>query len=168
MTEWPTISWQAAEPRVLAREREAMPPIAPKLRWLDEGGWEGELPVWPFERAQPPGLLEFLAGRRFTVFIRYPESFPMYPPAFWPLDPMPPVHVRSMGQWHVNPDGSLCLLQSTSAWDPGSTAADLVPKAAGWFLEYLLESAGLIDAMTEAGIVHDHQHDHLLKPSEQD
>lgn len=149
------LSWLEAEPRRLALERASMPSIAPDLDWLQSGGWEGVLPVWPFQRRQPDGLDEFLGGRRVRVRIEYLESFPMTAPRFWPLEPEPPVAVRSMAQWHVMPDGTLCLLQSAAAWDPGGTAADLVPKAAGWFLEYLLLSDDAIEAMTESGIADD-------------
>lgn len=168
MPDWPRISWLDAEPRRLALEREAMPPVAPGLSWLDAGGWEGLLPVWPFTRPQPDGLDDFLGGRRFRVGVEYLESFPMTAPRFLPLDPDPPVGVRSMAQWHVNPDGSLCLLQSAAAWDPMCTAAELVPKAAGWFLEYLLTSDDAIEAMTESGIANDASLDQFFsRPHEQ-
>ena len=162
MSSFPRISWLDAEPRRAALEREAMPPVAPDLAWLPDGGWEGVLPVWPFSRPAPPELPGFLAERRFRVRIEYLESFPMTAPLFWPVDPEPHVSVRSMAMWHVLPDGSLCLFQSMHDWDPCSTAADLVPKAAGWFLEYLLLKDGRIESMTEAGIANDDRLDRLL------
>ena len=47
-----------------------------------------------------------------------------------------------MHTWHVNGDGSLCLMQAADDWQPEDTAADLVRKACGWFVEYLLVEAG--------------------------
>lgn len=164
MSSLPRLSWLEAEPRRVALERETMPGIAPELRWLEDGGWEGVMPVWPFYRPEPPGLGAFLDGRRFHVRIQYLESFPMTAPVFWPVDPNPPLSVRSMAMWHVLPDGSLCLFQKMYDWDPTWTAAHLVPKAAGWFLEYLLLSADRIESMTEAGIWNDGGLDHLLDP----
>jgi hypothetical protein len=167
MDELPRISWLEAEPARANRERDAMLLVAPNLEWLDSGGWEGVLPVWPFERPEPPRLHDFVGEQRFRVRIEYPQSYPMTAPKYWPLEPQPPLIVRSMAQWHVNPDGSLCMFQSAAAWDPWATAADLVPKAAGWFLEYLLQQAGAIERMTESGIVLDDQLDHLLDPTTQ-
>lgn len=166
MAQCPRISWLEAEPRRLALEREAMTPVAPELSWLGARGWEGLLPLWPFPRPQPDGLEKFLSGRRFRVHVEYLESFPMTAPRIWPLDPDPPIGVRSMAEWHVNPDGSLCLLQSATAWDPISTAADLVPKAAGWFLEYLLMAEDAIDTMTESGIANEASLDHFFSRTE--
>lgn len=139
-----------------------MPAVAPDLVWQVWGGWKGRLPIWPFDRPQPAGLERYLAGRRFQVTVDYLQSFPMTPPRFLPVDPEPDIYVRSMAEWHVSPDGSLCLFQTAAAWDPFARAADLVPKAAGWFLEYMLLVDGRVDAMTEAGIAHDDSLDVLL------
>jgi hypothetical protein len=73
--------------------------------------------------------------------------------------------VRTQHDWHVNGDGTVCLFQSASDWTGGDTAADLVVKSAGWFLEYLLMEAGLIERMTANGIVSDPVHDHLFAPA---
>ena len=79
-----------------------------------------------------------------------------------PLDPQPDPMVRTQHAWHVNGDGTLCLLQTASDWDGTGTAAELVLKAAGWFLEYLLMEAGRIEQMSTAGIVNDDSWDDLL------
>jgi hypothetical protein len=143
------------------RELEAMPAAAPQLAWTGES-WSGELPVWPFERPEAPALNDYLGGRRMSVEVRYYESFPMVAPRFIPIDPVAPLSVRTMNRWHVAGDGSLCLFQNSTDWDPFCTAADLVPKAAGWFLEYLLMSDGVVDGMTTAGIAGDDSLDHLF------
>lgn len=157
------ISWIDAEPRRVADELALVPLVAPDLEWTGRS-WVGLLPAWPFTRVQPPQLDSFLGGSRFSVRVEYLESFPMTAPRFYPVDPVPPVWTRSMHAWHVNPDGSLCLLQSTDAWDPASSAADLVSKAAGWFLEYHLLDRDLVPSMTVAGIVNDDRLDHLFRP----
>lgn len=149
------------DPLRLARELEAMPAAAPQLAWMGEH-WAGELPVWPFERTKPPALGDYLAGRRFSVEIRYYESFPMTAPRFIPIDPVPPIAVWTMNRWHVAGDGSLCLFQNFTDWDPFCTAADMVPKAAGWFLEYLLMGDGVVEEMTCLGIAVDDSLDHLF------
>jgi hypothetical protein len=59
---------------------------------------------------------------------------------------------------------SVCSRLPTS-WTGIETAADLVVKAAGWFLEYLLMDAGLIEHMSENGIANDDLLDHFFSPS---
>ena len=149
------------DPLRLKRELEAMPAAAPQITWMGDH-WAGELPVWPFGRPEPPALSDYLARRRFSVEIRYYESFPMSAPRFIPIDPDPPIAVWTMNRWHVAGDGSLCLFQNFTDWDPFCTAADLVPKAAGWFLEYLLMSDGVVEEMTPRGIAVDDSLDHLF------
>lgn len=149
------------DPLRLARELEAISAAASQLTWTGEH-WAGELPVWPFERPEAPALKEYLAGRRFAVEVRYYESFPMVAPRFIPIDPVPPIGVWTMNRWHVAGDGSLCLFQNFTDWDPFGTAADLVPKAAGWFLEYLLMCDGAVEEMTPNGIAVDDSLDHLF------
>jgi hypothetical protein len=162
MADWSRTSWVEAEPMSATRERSAMATIAPELAWIDGGGWEGLAPVWPFDRRVPEGLGAFLAGRRFRLRVEYPQGFPMAAPRVVPLDPEPDPRVRTQHDWHVNPDGTLCLFQSASDWSGRDTAADLVVKASGWFLEYQLMEAGLIERMTVNGIVNDPVHDHLF------
>jgi hypothetical protein len=62
----------------------------------------------------------------------------------------------------VNGDGSLCLLQTADDWHPDASAADLIVKAVGWFLEYLLMVDDRIEAMTTSGIATDPALDELL------
>lgn len=157
------VSWLEAEPASAAREQEAVPAVAPDLTWnVDTGGWSGRLPLWPFDRSAPPELDAVVGGERLEVRIEYPQSYPMAEPRFEPTDPEPRILMRSMAEWHVLPDGGLCLLQDAVQWDGTGTAADLIPKAAGWFLEYLLMQRGLIEQMTVNSIVNDDSLDHLF------
>jgi hypothetical protein len=151
---WPRQSWQEAEPTRVATERTAMAESAPEMRWTDDGagGWEGTAPAWPFERDQPAGLERLLKGRRLRLRVAYSEAFPAIEPALRPLDPEPPIQRRTDHAWHINGDGTLCLLRTADLWTGRETAADLVVKAAGWFIEYLLMEAGAIRMMTENGI----------------
>lgn len=142
-----------------------MAAAAPGLAWrgdLPAGGWQGLAPVWAASRPMPEGLQSFLAGRRMRLRITYSEGFPMVPPRLYPLDPEPEVIARTDHRWHVEGDGALCLMQSTSDWHPSETAADLVRKASGWFVEYLLMTEGHIDQMTERGLVEDASLDDLI------
>lgn len=158
-------SWLAAESTRVVKEREAMSGIAPDLRWCDEdpaGGWDGIVPIWPFDRSAPPDLDAFLDGRRLKVRIQYLQSFPMVEPKFWPIDPEPEIVHRTDARWHVLGDGALCLFQDASDWTGRETAAELIPKAAGWFLEFLLMQRGVIEEMTEEGIAVDPSLDRLF------
>ncbi len=160
-------SWLKAEPSRAAEERQRVPEVAPELVWDGEnpaGGWTGPLPPWPFDRPQPPGLEEFLAGRRLNIRIEYLQAFPMVEPKFWPLDPVPDIVHRTDARWHVLGDGALCLFQNASDWTGRESAADLIPKAASWFLEFLLMKDDSVDEMTEEGLANDSSRDHLLVP----
>jgi hypothetical protein len=162
---WPRRSWLEAEPKRLASEKEAMRAIVSNLKWIDDdpaGGWKGPVPEWPFDRPAPPHLEDFLADRRLSVRVEYLQSFPMVEPKVWPLDPEPEPRCRTDARWHVLGDGSLCLLRSASDWTGRETAADLVVKASGWFLEFLLMEAGLIEEMTVDGIANDPRLDDLF------
>jgi hypothetical protein len=86
----------------------------------------------------------------------------MTPPAVWPLDPEPSIEHRTQHAWHVNGDGSLCLLETTFAWTGRDPAAELIVKAAGWFIEYLLMSAELITQMTSTGLSRDLSLDQVI------
>lgn len=154
-------SWVAAEPTVLRREQAAMRERAPDMAWSDNvtapdgrqgAGCEGLAPAWGSERPQPPGVDELLAGRRLRLQVIYREGSPMVPPMLFPVDPEPPPDRRTQHYWHINPDGSLCLLRSADDWQPTDTAADLVCKASGWLIEYLLIEEGHMDGMTMRGI----------------
>lgn len=162
--------WFDAHPQRLAREHEAMAAYA-SMKWDehlsrpdhdDGGGWTGVVPPWPFERPEPPELDAFLAGARLTAVVLCLQAHPAVKPRVYPVDPEPDPRIRTMNAWHLSGDGSLCLTQRAYDWDGSECAADLVPKAAGWFLEFLLVSRGHLDRMTEAGIaVHD-ELDHMF------
>jgi hypothetical protein len=159
------VSWRNAEPAVLAREHSAMAAVAPELVWRDDdsaGGWRGFVPEWPFERPRPRGLNDFLAGARLTVLVQYLQAYPMVAPRVYPLEPQTDFGIWTLHDWHVNGDGSLCLLQIASDWTGRSTAADLIVKAAGWFLEFLLLERKVRPSMTECGVVDDDSLDELF------
>lgn len=169
-----TISWTEAEPARLDRERAAMEGLTDELSWREDldhrgrlwSGWSGLAPIWAAERDAPPGLEDFLAGRRLPVSVVYPEGFPMIPPLVVPLDDaggllVPPAY-RTMHEWHVMGDGSLCLLQTAVDWHPNNTASELVVEASGWFVEYLLMQDGKAERMTEQGIGTDTSLDEVI------
>lgn len=155
------IRWFEDEPARLEREIDAMKPVAPDLAW-NGTYWSGELPLWPMERPEPLGLRDYVGSRRFEVEVHYFESFPMVAPRFVPVDPTPPLMARTMNKWHVLGDGGLCLFQNFTDWDPHWTAADVVPKAAGWFLEYLLMEDGHIETMSDTGLASNAELDGLI------
>jgi len=157
----PAISWWEAEPDVAAREKDAMARHAPDMQWAEDlvwrggrrtVGWRGKAPSWGADRPKPLGVDELLAERRLDLLVVYPEAFPVIPASLFSLDPDPPMNRRTLHRWHINGDGSLCLMQSAEDWHLTDTAADLVRKASGWFIEYLLVEAGKLEAMTESGI----------------
>jgi hypothetical protein len=161
----PARSWWQDEPSRLAAEQAAMEAVAPSLEWQDDepsGGWQGAVPVWPFARPQPTGLQRLLGGMPLAVRIVCGHAFPMVEPTVRPLSIEVPFQSLGWTSWHVGPDGSLCLLQESTMWDPGAAAADLIPKISGWYLEYQLMLTGDIEAMTECGIVDDDSLDALL------
>jgi hypothetical protein len=171
MSDRTPISWVEAEPERMAAERGAMAVTAPDLTWRDDllwpggrlaYGWLGQAPVWAADRPKPPGIDELLDGRRLEVAVLYPEAFPAVPPALFPQDPKIPLERRTQHRWHVNGDGSLCLMQTVDDWQLTATAADLVRKASGWFIEYLLVDREEVEAMTERGIFLDTSLDDML------
>lgn len=158
-------TWIEAESKCVAKERQAMADIAPEMVWLaDEaaGGWEGLAPKWPIRRPEPESLDGFLGGRQLRLRVEYSQAHPMVQPTLIPLDPEPPIERRVDHSWHVNGDGSLCLLQTAYQWTGRDTAADLVAKASGWFIEYLLLERGAVTAMTENGLHADDALDALI------
>jgi len=147
-------SWWQAEPDLLCREQQAMATLAPELVWVSAGPgrWAGPAPIWPFERPAPPGLIGLLAGRRLELEVHYSHAFPIVAPKVWSINPQPTLEQRIQHAWHVNGDGSLCLLGNAAIWTGRDPAAELVVKAAGWFIEYLLLTDRRIEEMTNAGI----------------
>jgi hypothetical protein len=168
------ISWTEAEPARREREHEAMAALTGELVWRDNlrhrgrmwSGWAGPVPAWAAERAAPLGMDELLADRRLHLFVLYPEGFPMIPPWLVPVndggEPLVEPAYRTMHEWHVMGDGSLCLLQTAVDWHPNNTAAELVVEASGWFVEYLLMRDDKIKQMTERGIGVDTSLDEII------
>jgi len=111
------------------------------------GGWVGTAPDWPFERDRPPDLDAFLGGGTFSLESAAGPAHPAAIPGVHPIDPVPDLYVRTNQAWHVMGDGSLCLLQSALDWTGRELAAELIVKAAGWYLEFLLLQAERIEAM---------------------
>ncbi|MCK2032202.1 hypothetical protein [Microbacterium sp. KSW4-4] len=120
-------------------------------------GWHGRLPIWPFARAAP---CQFESGvRGLDLLMLFPQSYPMTMPHLHPLDPEPEFHERTQHRWHVNGDGSLCLIQEQRTWTGRGSVVDLLLKAAAWRLEYGLVRAGVFEYMSENGIVSDSSRD---------
>ena len=161
------LTWWQCEPRRLARDQAEVRDRFPELTWEADGagGWRGYLPRWPFHRLEPDGLGDLLGDRGLLVQVRYGHAYPMVPPALYPEDPEPGIGERTEHRWHVNGDGSLCLLKSDAAWTGRDSVVDLLLKAAGWRVEYALMRAGRVEAMTERGIVSDDSLDHLMRQS---
>lgn len=160
----PARSWWQDEPVRLAAEQVAMRAAAPELTWLPgepSGGWQGKVPLWPFTRPRPPGLLARV-GQPLEVRIICGHAFPMVEPGIRPLSVEVPFEVLGWTNWHVAPDGTLCLLQESAQWDPSSPAADLIPKISGWHIEFWLMKGSHVEAMTECGIAEDDSLDGLL------
>jgi hypothetical protein len=161
----PRQRWLEAEPERLEREQQEMAELAPEIHWVElngAGGWEGYAPVWPFDRDPPATLDAFLNGARLKLLVAYAQAYPAVQPAVFPLEPLPPLERRLLHKWHLNGDGSICLLQSADAWTGRETAAELVAKASGWLVEYLLVDRELRETMSDEGIVTDPSLDHLI------
>ncbi|MGJ9372560.1 hypothetical protein [Nesterenkonia sp. CF4.4] len=121
------------------------------------GGWFGRLPLWPFHRPAPVDFSDDTAG--LGIVLAFPPSYPMAMPRILPIDPEPEFMERTQHRWHVNGDGSLCLLQAQRAWTGRETVTDLLLKAAGWRLEYQLVREGVYPGMSATGIVTDTSRD---------
>jgi hypothetical protein len=163
------ISWYEAEPAVLERERAAMAEHAPEMEWIEEGAgrWEGYAPEWPFPRDRPePGLERLLGGARLQLRVEYVQAHPAVPPILTPLSPIPSRERRLRHDWHINGDGTLCLLAADILWRPDDTAADLVLKASGWIIEYRLKERGRIESMSETGLYDDASWDDVIRSVE--
>lgn len=157
------VSWIEVDPDLFEEEQCQMAEVAPGMTWAPEAlAWIGELPEWPFDRERPEQLSAFLAGRRAVASIRYSEAHPAAPPRVFVLSPEIDPRVRTRHDWHVNGDGTLCLFQNASDWLLTAGAADLLIKAASWFLEYCLMEDGRIDCMSADGIVSDPSSDQLF------
>jgi hypothetical protein len=158
------VTWWQDDPARLESERAAMYAVAPALVWQFEGSgrWTGHVPLWPIPRRQPSGVTTLVRHRPFAVEIACLAAHPMIQPLVWPTEINPPVDALGWTEWHLLPNGALCLLQGNSSWDPSALAAELVPKISGWYIEYHLKRAGYITHMTEYGIASDDSLDSLL------
>lgn len=162
------VEWWKAESGRWEQDRHEITDRFPDLVWTaaparairDAGGWSGRLPMWPFDRPQPVGVDRLGLGLQLELI--YPQAYPMVPAAVHPQDPAPDLVHRTDHRWHLNGDGSLCLLRAAAQWDPRTSVIDLLLKAAGWRIEFALMKAGIVDAMSESGIVSDDSLDSLL------
>lgn len=156
-------SWWVDDPARFEREVREVTSIAPALTWVSEGAgrFEGEIPVWPFVREPPEGLstLVTAAGR---VRVEYRQAFPAVPPTIVSEHPKPAIRLRSFTDYHVLPNGGLCLLRDADQWTLQSSTTELLLKASGWVIEYALLRAGATERMTVNGIVEDAQLDELI------
>lgn len=169
------VLWMTSDPGRLVRDQVDIHDFTCALEYQDpnptgmpHGGWVGTLPRWSFERPPPAGLDELLGGSDFRVLVIYPAAYPMLPPIIRPIDPEPTIWEQTQAAWHVAPSGALCLLQSDSGWQPEASVTELLAKAVGWRIEYALMKAGVIDRMSQNGIVSDSSYDHLVAAAVQE
>lgn len=158
------VTWRDRDSQRYRRDLSEVGETFPTLVWTDTagGGWDGALPLWPFDRPAPDSLADVTGPDGLRMELRYPQAYPMVAPAIRPLEPEPELREWTIHGWHVNGDGTLCLLRSTALWDPRSSVVDLLLKAAGWRIEYALMKAGAIEAMTANGIVSNTIFDELI------
>lgn len=164
------ISWWQDDPARLESERAAMFAVAPNLDWQSEksGRWVGHVPIWPIPRRQPSGVARLIHHQPFEVTIECRQAHPMIVPFVWPTKIRLAVAELGWSDWHLLPNGSLCLLQGNASWDPFERAASLIPKISGWYVEYHLRRAGYIERMTQEGIAKDDRLDALLENIDED
>lgn len=165
------VYWHKAEPSRFQRDLDEVTTFAPDLVFTagpgvnadvaHHGVWVGRLPVWPFERPEPEGLGD-LVPEGLLCAVWCSAAYPMLPPQIVPIDPEPELVERSQHTWHVSPNGSLCLMQTLGAWEPETSIVVLLIKACSWRIEHALLKAGVVEAMTLRGIVHDDSLDHLI------
>jgi hypothetical protein len=158
------LPWWRDDKERLDSELAAMFAVAPGLVWRPEGSgrWVGHVPLWPIARRKPSGVEALVGHQAFAVKIVCGQAYPMVEPRVWPTEIELPVTALGWTEWHLLLNGSLCLLQDATSWDPSALAADLVPKISGWYIEYHLKNAGYIERMTEYGIAIDDSLDSLL------
>lgn len=156
------VHWDEAEPSRLAQDTADLLLAAPGLAYAPaRREWEGRLPLWPFPRPRPAGLLALLP-EGMLVRIATSPAHPLEEPAVYPLDVDIEVRHRLDHHWHVAGDGRLCLTQGPLAWEPEDSISELVLKAAAWRCELILLQAGVIREMSEKGIVSDTSRDHMF------
>lgn len=161
------ISWWQEEPDRYERDCREIADLLPTLAWCEPeravrgaGGWCGRLPLWPFTRPAPDGLPDI--GDGLLLELVYSQAYPAIAPKIFPLDPEPRLAHYTHHRWHLNGDGSLCLLQGAADWTGRESVTDLLLKAAGWRVEFALMHAALVDSMTENGIVERDDRDSLI------
>lgn len=157
-------TWWECEPRRRGRDLREVGERFPELAWVSEGagGWFGRLPVWPFDRPEPPGLDELTSGNGLVVRLEYGHAYPAAVPAIFPVEPEPGFEARTEQRWHVLGDGSLCLIRDPSQWSGRESVVELLLKAAGWRIEHALMTTGVLMSMSLNGIVTDSGYDHLI------
>lgn len=156
------VHWDEAEPARLAFDLEDLSVAAPALRYdAQQRVWQGRLPLWPFPRPVPPGLLVVLP-EGMNARIEPSPAHPLEEPAVFPLDVDVEVRHRLDHRWHISGDGRLCLTRGPLAWEPEDRISELVLKAAAWRCELALLQAGVVTAMSQNGIASDAAHDHLF------
>lgn len=157
-------SWWQDEPARLQRDLDDLAAAGFDLAWtgLSSGRLDGRLPAWPLSRPAPDGLDELLPTGGLLVHVEFGHGYPMVCPRVYPEDPKPPVERCTQHRWHVNGDGSLCLLQSADAWYPTTPLSDVLRKAAAWRVEYALVEAEVVPEMSLSGIVSNADRDHLV------
>lgn len=158
-----SVAWWQAEPRRLRRDREEVALAFPELAFWEQGqaGWAGRLPVWPFDRPEPPGLHD-LVPDGVDILLAYGPAYPVVSPMIYPLDPEPLPLELTQARWHVLGNRALCLFQTQADWDPASSVVDLLRRAAGWRVEYALLKADALEKMSLTGIVNDDSLDPLI------
>jgi hypothetical protein len=158
-------SWWQDEPGRLERDLDDLVAAGFDLTWtpVSSGSLDGRLPAWPLDRPAPEGLDELLPAGGLLVHVEFGHGYPMVCPRAYPEDPKPPLERCTQHRWHVNGDGSLCLLQSADAWDPTTRLSDVLRKAAAWRVEYALVEAGVVPEMSLSGIVSNPDRDQLVR-----
>ena len=81
-------------------------------------GRHGEVPLWPFDRPQPPGLLSLVGDRPLDVEVLCRPAHPMLVPFVFPYSVELPIHALGDADWHLLPNGALCLFRGAAWWDP--------------------------------------------------
>jgi hypothetical protein len=72
--------------------------------------------------------------------------------------------MRALGDadWHLLPDGALCLFRGDPWWDPERLVASLVPKISGWYIEFHLMMAERLWRMPDRGVDRDDRLDAII------
>ena len=118
--ELPRISWIDAEAARVEHEQAEMQRWAPDVHWRTDLAWPDGRPGADGRASLPRGELIDPSRRESPTCSRpaaisqviCPEAFPMVAPDLYPIDPEVPIDRRTQHKWHVNGDGSLCLMQA--------------------------------------------------------